>query len=163
VLITAAHGWALFTYFTEPNIPSVFAAYRVPLAVAVVGLAWWLALATDGRRAASPVVAGALMAAAMAAATVLFGVFGVEGAFIGFFLVASAVLPLGGLMVSRIDPRLTTSGTVFVALIVTSILPIALLNDDSGWNYWAPIGISVLVLSVMVAVSWSGVRRLVNA
>ena len=159
VLITAVRGWALFTYFTDPDAPRVFVAARVLPFVAVVGLAWWLALATDGRRAASPVVAGALMVIA----TALFGVFGIEGASISFAVVAPAVLVLGGLVVSRVDPRLTTSGTVFAALIVTSILPIALLNDDTGWGYWAPMGISVSVLSVMVVASWSGVRRLVSA
>jgi len=158
-LITAVHGWGLFIRFADHDLPSVFAVSRVSLAVAVIGLAWLLALATDGRRAANPLAAGALMIAA----TVLFSVYDTVEASNRMFLLALAVFVLGGLIVSHVDPRLTTSGTVFVTLIVTPILPIALVNDAIGWNYWAPIGISILVLTVMVAASWSGTRRLVSA
>jgi hypothetical protein len=157
-LITAAQISLIFTNLAVYDTPRVLAVGMVVSTMMVAGLAWWLAFATDGRRAASPIMAGVLLVAA----TALFGLFDIEVA-VAFSNAAFVVLILSGLILSRIDPRLTTAATIFAALFVASTFPVALGNDDSGWNYWAPIGLSVLFLSVMVAASWSGIRRLASA
>lgn len=157
-LITGAWGWAwvLLVFFNGPIAPGVLVVGPGITAVLVIGLAWWLALATDGHRVASPLVVGALMVCA----TVLVGIH--PGGFVAAFGVAISVLVLGGLILSRSDPRGAAAGTVYSLFIFTSIFPIAVTNDAVGWQYWGPITILVLVLSVMLAASWSGIRRLVG-
>lgn len=154
VLITAEGGLGLWVFLQDPISGVAFVvAVMGPWALAI-GLAWWLALSTDGSRAARPLVGGALVVGA----TVLAGTHPS-----GVGAVAALVLVLGGLVASRTDPRIAAGGTVYAVLIFSWVFPFAVTNDDAGWRYWGPITFSVVVLSIMLAASWSGIKRMVSS
>lgn len=160
LLVTAFHGWIVYVSVRQFGGRGVLFVYsNLILAVVAVAAAWWLALAGDGRRAASPTTVG-LLATAIAS---IAGFADAGLAIIATYVVAIVTMTLGGLVLSRHDPRLAASGTIFVLFFVALSIPFLFANQDTGLGYWGPIVISVSVLSVMAAATWSGTRRLVRA
>lgn len=157
VLLTAFRGAVLYVSAGIFDGPAIVGLISLISAVTMIGLAWWLAVTTDGRKAASPAVTGVLVATAML-------LVGFGGAGLGsLFVPALAILYLGGLIVSRIDPRLAAAGSVLSMLFVSSIFLAAMVREETGLGYWVPIGTSIAALIVVVVATWSGTRRLVRA
>lgn len=157
-LITVVRGWASWDLVGEP-MESLFLAGFVGSTVLTVGLAWWLALATDGRRAAGPFVSVSLTLAGLVWWSGLL----TEGPFASAAVASPILVILVGLAVSRSDPRLAATTAVMSTLWFLPMIPLAAINGDTGWNYWGPIVSSVALLALPLMAARSGTRRLLNA
>ncbi len=159
-LLTMTQGAVLVVAWTSspPIVIDVFGVAMVATAVILSGLAWWLAIATDGHRAASPTAVGLLILG-----TIAIGISPVAQFLVPVYLVLSFLLFFGGLIGSRHDPRLAAAGTTVALLLSPGFVTVALFNDATGWNYWGPITISLAVLATLASASISGTRRLRTA
>jgi len=151
LLVTAIWALPLWSYATSPVI---FTASYVQVALPLFGLvvgAWWLAVATDGRRAVGPVAGISLLVATTVVASVVADSVGIE------WMMTSglAVLVVGGLIASIADPRVATTGAVYASL----FLPIAVV---SGWmaDRWAFFIVFGLAFALAAAASQVGMKRL---
>jgi hypothetical protein len=151
LLVTAIWAVPLWAYVTSSLILSAsFLQRAVPLSVAV-GLAWWLALATDGRRAVGPAVGISLIIAATVASPVATSSVGLEWMMV--FILAALVV--GGLIASLVDPRVAAAGAVYASL----FLPLGVL---SGWisGRWAFSVVFSIAFALAAATSQVGMRRI---
>jgi hypothetical protein len=151
VLVTGIWVLPLWAHATSPFIHSAsYLQVALPLAGAV-GVAWWLAGATDGRRAVGPIAGISLIVAAKVVTPVVTELAG----FVWMMALILAVLVVGGLIVSTTDPRVATTGAVYASL----FLPLGLL---SGWrsDMWAFFIVFCIALALAAATSQVGMRRL---
>jgi hypothetical protein len=151
LLVTAVWFVPLWAYATSPVIQTASnVQFALPLSGAV-GVAWWLAVATDGRRTVGPAVGISLLVATTVVASAVAA--SVGGAWM--VAIALAVLVVGGLIVSTADPRVATTGAVYASL----FLPIGLL---SGWrsDIWAFFIVFCVAFAIAAATSQLGTRHL---
>jgi hypothetical protein len=115
LIVTSIWVQQLWTYATHPLFPSVPFAIRVAIPLlGVVVVAWWLAVATDGRRAVGPASGISLLVATTVVASVVADSVGFEW----MMAIGLAVLIVGGLIASTVDPRVATTGAVYASLFV---------------------------------------------
>jgi hypothetical protein len=149
LLVTAIWALPLWAHATSPAILSNSSIFwrALPLSVAV-GLAWWLAVATDGRRAVGPAVGISLIVAATVASPEVAGR-------AWMMALVLAVLVVGGLIASLVDPRVAMTGAVYASL----FLP---LGFASGWgsDMWAFFVVFGVGFALAAATSQAGMRRL---
>jgi len=151
LLVTAIWVLPLWAYATSPVIHSAsYVQTALPLSGAV-GVAWWLAVATDGRRAVGPAIGISLVAATTVASPVVAASAGLEW----MMVFALAVLVIGGLIASSVDPRVAAAGAVYASL----FLPLGVV---SGWNAdrWAFFIVFSIAFALAAAASQVGMRRL---
>jgi hypothetical protein len=151
VLVTAIWGLPVWAYATSPVIHSAsYLQVALPLSGAVA-VAWWLAIATDGRRAVGPAVGIPLVVATTVASSVAAASVGPERTMV----IALAVFVAGGLITSTADPRVATTGAVYASL----FLPLGVL---SGWNsdMWAFFIVFGIAFALAAATSQVGMRHL---
>lgn len=151
LLVTGIWVLPLWSYATSPVIHSAsYVQVALPLAGAV-GVAWWLAVATDGRRAVGPAAGILLLVAAKVVTPFVAASIGLEW----MMAIASAVLVVGGLIAASVDPRVATTGAVYASL----FLPLGLL---SGWrsDIWAFFIVFSVAFALAAATSQVGMKRL---
>jgi hypothetical protein len=150
LLVTAIWALPLSAYATSPVILSAsFLQRALPLSAAV-GLAWWLAVSTDGRRAVGPAVGISLIAAATVASPVV--------TFAGrawMMALVLAVLVVGGLIASLVDPRVAMTAAVYASL----FLPLGFMSGR-GSDMWAFFVVFGIGFALATATSQAGMRRL---
>ena len=145
LLVTAIWVQPLWDYATSPVIhtPS-YVQIALPLAGAVV-VAWWLAVATDGRRAVHPAVGISLLIA-----TTLAWV-----ASNWMMTVVLVVLVVGGLLASLVDPRAAATAAVYASL----FLPVGALSAIHT-DYKAFFFVVGIASAITAAASQLGMKRL---
>jgi hypothetical protein len=153
LLVTAIWVVPLWAYATNWVIQSasfVETVMALPWTAAVV-LAWWIALATDGRRVTSPVVGVSLIVGATIAVPLL------RASELGRWAHWSVllVLVLGGLVISSVDPRVATTGAVYAGL----FLPMAVMAVVR-WDSWTVVIVLSVAVALTAAASQIGMTRL---
>jgi hypothetical protein len=120
----------------------------LPLAGAV-GVAWWLAVATDGRRALGPAAGVSLVIAAKVAFVA--ASIGLEPV----IFLTPAVLVVGGLIASTVDPRVVTTGAVYASLYLPLIFALSRNSDR-----WILLLVFSIAIALAAATSQVGTKRL---
>jgi len=151
VLVTAI--WVLYVWGNATGPVFHSASYvRVALPMSgAVAVAWWLAIATNGRRAVGSAVGIPLLVATTAASSIV-------GASVGAawtMAIALCVLVVGGLITATADPRVAMTATVYASL----FLPLGVL---SGWmsDMWAFFVAFGIAFAFAAATSQIGMRHL---
>jgi hypothetical protein len=140
VLVTGIWVLPLWAYATSPFLHSAsYFQVALPLAGAV-GVAWWLAVATDGRRALGPAAGVSLVIAAKVVSPFVAASIGPEPV----LFLTLAVVVVGGLIASTVDPRVVTTGAVYASLYLPLIF--ALSRNSDRW-------ILLLVFSIAIALA----------
>jgi len=153
LFVTAIWALPLWVYATNPVIQRAsFVETALPLSGAV-GLAWLLAVTTDGRRAVSPAVGISLVVAATIASPVVAASVGLEW----LLALVLAALVASGLVASSADPRIAATGAVYAAL----FLPLGVVSGVNS-DMWAFFFVFGIALAVAVAASQIGMKRLTN-
>ena len=151
LLVTAIWVVPLWAYTASPvNYGASFVQMALPLSGAVA-LAWWLAVATDGRRAVGPVAGIAVVVAVKIASPFVAASIGPEPV---LFLML-AVLVVGGLISSTVDPRVVTTGAVYASLYLPLIFALSRNSDR-----WILLSVFSIAIALAAATSQVGMRRL---
>ena len=151
LFVTAIWVLPLWGYATNPVIQRAsFLLTALPLSGAV-GLAWWLAVATDGRRAVSPTVGISFVVAATIASPVVAASVGLDW----LLVLVLAALVAAGLVASIADPRVAATGAVYAAL----FLPLGAVSgvNSDMWAFFIVFGIALVVAT---AASQKGMKHL---
>ena len=124
--------------------------------LALPAMAWWLALRTPGLRAASPVVVAVLFGLAVGLAYIADSLN--QYLYIGLLI----MLPVAGLALVAVDPRVIVTATVVWAWIAGWLVPGFVLVglSEPGWEAAIGITIPTAVATVGVLASRYGLRRL---
>ena len=146
LLVSSVCAWAAWT--SSPGVSSW------GFTIMGIGLSWWLAFRTDGRRAMSPVTMTAVLGAVVATAVVLDSPHSALTATALFFSPA-----LVGLFLMTVDPRpLVVAATTwaFQASVMTPIL----LSHPGDWKF---IAVPTALAVVGIGLSRFSVRRVAGS
>ena len=158
LLITVHVGWRMWVFASD--MPQVtFGGGILVSNVLIIGIAWWLALATDGRRAAgiAPTMLLTVLLTLWWSALLSNGSYTLAANLVAVLAVVAA------LVVATSDPRIAAAIAIFAGITLTWDLPFALANDAVGFNYWGPLTFSVAFVIVPWLAARSGIHRMVSA
>jgi len=142
VLMTAAWLWVGGSTWTDHQVG--LTAMAVSVTVLLTAMAWWLALATDGRRAASPRSLALGLMAAVGVSLVANDP--------GLLVVSSVTfggLLLVGLVIVAVDPRLLIAASTMWLLNAVSLTALAATPGNRAlWmDASLPIGVTIIGLT----------------
>jgi hypothetical protein len=183
LIVTSIWVLPLWTYATSGVIYSYsYVQVALPL-LGMVVVAWWLAVATDGRRAVRAATGISLLVATTVVASVVasvvadsvgFGWTPVHG--LGALLpqaqmintqgastvmaISLAVLVIGGLLASTADPRVATTGAVYASLFLPLAVLAILEQRFFGPSRWFLLIVFGLAFALAAAASQVGMKRL---
>ena len=158
LLITFAQVRSIWLLWNEP-LPGGLRSGMVLSGLVIACFVWWLALATDGRRAAGPIAGLVALSIGLGWWWALLS----EGVAAMLAIAVVLTLILLAVVAAASDPRASAALAVLAIPFAVASLPFAVANSDAGWNYWAPIIGPVGFVAVPALATWLGSRRLARA
>jgi hypothetical protein len=157
-VITIYALWGIWTSVGDYGRVGFVAGALASTAV-MVGIAWWLALATDGRRVLGfiPTMLLTVVVSLLWSTLVYVNVSTlVAGALVVLFVLVA-------LVTATSDPRLAATLTILSGLVLCWTLPVAVGSHTDGLDYWGPLVIPFAVALTLLAATRIGTRRMVQA
>ncbi len=144
-LVTAAWVWVVISSWSDQQ--GGFAAVTVSVAVVFAAMAWWLALASDGRRAANPRALALGLVAAVGISVVVD-----SPVVLALYALTLGGLFLVGLMIVAVDPRLLiAASTMWLLYAVSATALAASFQNGALWIAASvPAGVTVVSLTASV-------------